>query len=129
MLIRPARFEELPYLQQRINESKHEKVQLKDTVLHVAEEDGKIIGILPARMWWQLEPMYIFPEVKNKTTRQRACYKLAKAVQLWIGDRSKNHSGVHSYWFVTKSHFFAKLAKKWGCHRIYKRTQMFGKDC
>jgi hypothetical protein len=129
LLIRPAKASELEYLQQRINESKHEKVQLKDTILHVAEVDGKIVGMCPARLWWQLEPMFIFPEVKNKSTRRRACFLLAKKTQEWIGDRARNHSGVYSYWFVTKSNFFARLAKQWGCFRIYKRTQMFGKDC
>jgi hypothetical protein len=73
--VRPARAEELPYLQQRLNETKHEKVMLSQTILHVVEQDGKVIGFLPARFFgWQLEPMVIFPEVKNKSARRRACY-------------------------------------------------------
>lgn len=127
--VRPARIDELPYLQARLNESPHEKVDLSRTILHVAEEDGKVIGLLPARLaWWQLEPMLIFPEVKNKTTRQRACFQLAQEVQGWIADRARNTSGIYSYWFVTKNHFFAKLARKWGCLRIYKRCQFYAKD-
>jgi N-acetylglutamate synthase-like GNAT family acetyltransferase len=128
--VRPARAEELPYLQQRLNETKHEKVMLSQTILHVVEQDGKVIGFLPARFFgWQLEPMVIFPEVRNKSTRRRACYLLAKATTDWIADRAKNKTGIYTYWFVTKNSFFAKLAKSWGCFRIYKRTQMFAKDC
>jgi hypothetical protein len=139
--IRQATKEELPYLQQRINESKEEKVRLyieveglngKEIVplvmIWVGVQDGKLVGQLPLRMIWQAEPLMIFPEVKNKSLKRRIALGLPRAMESFIGDRSVNKTGIYSYFFVTKGRLWAKLARAFGCLRIYKGCMTFGKD-
>lgn len=139
---RPATLEELPYLQQRINESHHEKVRLYAEVPQedgstkivplvmcwVSEENGKISGMLPLRLIWQAEPLFIFPEVKNTQTKRRIALGLPRIMEEWLGDRSKNQTGIYSYFFVTKTRLWAKLAAHFGALRIYKGCMTFGRD-
>jgi hypothetical protein len=138
---RPARIEELPYLQERLNESDNEKVQLyrvvtrdgKDfiepTVLcWVTEKDGKITAMLPVRQIWQAEPLYVFPEVSSKSERRRCAFLLPRAMEKWLGDRTLNKTGIYSYFFVTGSRAWTRLALAFGCLRIYKGCSILGKD-
>jgi hypothetical protein len=134
---RPATIDELPYLQQRINESGGEKIKLYEDVygeivpisqVWVAEKDGKIIGLINLRLIWQAEPCYIFPEVKDTNTRRRAAIGLPRAMEAWLGDRTKNKTGIYSYFFVTLSRAWARLAIHFGCSRIYSRHITLGKD-
>lgn len=134
---RQARIDELPYLQQRINELPGEKVKLYEefageiiplSMPWVTEEDGVIGGVINLRLIWQAEPCLIFPEVKNKSTRRRMAIGLARAMESWLGDRTKNKTGIYSYFFVTMSRAWARLAIHFGCSRIYARHITLGKD-
>lgn len=135
---RPATAEDLPFLQKKINDSDQEMVDLSRGIVHVAEEDGEIIGLLNARIaWWQLEPLYIWGG-KTTAARRRAAVGLFKAAESWIADRSKNKTGIYSFWFVTKAQEVAdwvseRITKRGqqprlGCMRIYQGCQIFGKD-
>lgn len=125
---RPARAEDLPFLQAKINESDQEKVNLSQAFVFVVEEDGEPIGLIAARLgWMQIEPAYIWGG-KTTSSKRRAMYQLYAAMKDWIADRSANRSGIHSFWFVTKSDAVAKWAEKMGCLEIYRGCRMFGKD-
>lgn len=125
---RPARLEELPFLQNKINESDQEKVILAQSFVFVVEEDGEVIGLIAARLaWMQIEPAFIWGG-KTKNSKRRAMYQLYFAIKDWIADRAKNKSGIHSFWFVTKSDVVAKWAEKVGCLEIYSGCKMFAKD-
>jgi hypothetical protein len=134
---RQARIDELPYLQQRINESDNEKVRLYAeleggivplSMVWVTEKDGKITGMINLRLMWQAEPLYVFPEVKDKNERRRIAIMLPRAMERWLGDRAQNKTGIYSYFFVTMSRAWAKLAIHFGCTRIYTRHITLGKD-
>ena len=138
---RPATLDELPYLQQRIDESQNEKVKLYVEVeegdkkkivplsmVWVTEKDGQITGMINLRMIWQAEPLYVFPEVKDKNERRRIAIQLPRAMEAWLKDRTKNKTGIYSYFFVTMSRTWAKLAIHFGCTRIYSRHITLGKD-
>ncbi len=125
---RPARADELPFLQGKINESDQEKVNLSQAFVFVVEEDGEVIGLIAARLaWMQLEPAYIWGG-KTKNAKRRAMFHLYTAIRDWIADRSKNQSGIHSFWFVTKSDAVAQWAEKMGCLQIYQGCKMYAKD-
>lgn len=125
---RPARIEELSFLQGKINESDQEKVNLYQAFVFVVEEDGEPIGLIAARLaWMQIEPAYIWGG-KTKNAKRRAMYQLYAAMKNWIADRCANKSGIHSFWFVTKSDAVAKWAEKMGCLEIYQGCRMFAKD-
>lgn len=141
---RPATKEELPYLQKRIDESHHEKVRLYIEVVQedgskkieplcmcwVSEEDGQIIGLLPLRLIWQAEPLFIFPEVdkRKKNTHRRVALGLPRIMEEWIADRVRNQTGIYSFFFVSKNRLWMKLAESFGCLRIYKGCATYGKD-
>jgi len=125
---RPATKEDLPFLQEKINESDQEKVNLSQAFVFVVEEDGEIIGLIAARLaWMQIEPAFIWGG-KTISAKRRAMFQLYAAIRDWIADRNANKSGIYSFWFVTKSDAVAKWAEKMGCLEIYEGCRLFGKD-
>jgi hypothetical protein len=126
--VRPARESELTYLENRMRELGHERVDLRRSMVWVSEDNGLITGMICQRLVWQMEPHIVFPEVTNKTTRRRSALLLAKAAESFIADRMRNTTGIFSYFFVTKSRTWAKLAEHFGCTRIYKRCMTLGRD-
>ena len=127
MLARPARAEEIPYLKEMLAKSEHEQVDLDLARVWVAEDEGKIVGLLAARMVWQIEPIYLFPEVTNKLSRSRAFYKMYRAFEAWLGDRSRNKTGIHWFFAVTYSPAVKAWAERIGYHRMYKGAATFVK--
>lgn len=125
---RAARESELPYLAERMRELGHERIDLKRSMVWVTENDDVLTGMICQRLVWQLEPHIVFPEVTNKTTRRRSALLLAKAAESFIADRVKNTTGIFSYFFVTKSRAWARLAEHFGCTRIYKHCMTLGRD-
>lgn len=125
---RPARADDLPFLQQKINDSDQEKVNLAQSVVFVVEEDGEPIGLIAARVGWlQIEPAFIWGG-KTKNAKRRAMFQLFQEMKSWIADRARNKSGIHSFWFVTKDDAVAKWAEKVGCLEIYQGCRTFGMD-
>lgn len=121
-VIRTARIDELEYLSSRIE---GEKVELSGNPVWVAEKDGKVIGFLACRLVWQVEPMLIFPEVKNKMTRRRATRELYRAASSWLGNRDLNGTGVHLALGVTRNFAVLKWAKAMGWLRTYRGASLF----
>lgn len=99
-------------------------IDLWATPCFVAEKDGKLVGMLPMRLWWQFEPLLIFPEVKNKATRGRACYGLYKAAENWISG-PLNGTGIYRAFAITRLLAVRSWARKMGWLHNYKRAPLF----
>ncbi|SRR6266851_7758372 len=121
-VIRTARVDELDYLSSRIE---GEKVELSGNPVWVAEKDGKIIGFIAARLVWQVEPMTVFPEIKNKMTRRRVTRELYWAASSWLGNRDLNGTGVHLALGVTRNIAVLQWAKAMGWFRTYRGAALF----
>lgn len=100
-------------------------IDLNATPCWVAEKDGYVIGLLAARLMWQVEPMYIFPEVKNTKTRARACYGLYKAAEAWISNRSLNQTGIYRAFAITRLFAVRGWARKMGWMHQYRRAPLW----
>lgn len=122
---REATEDEKPYLLQRLSETPHEQVSLEHC--WVAEQDGKVVGMLPIRLVWQAEPLIVFPEVKNGMTRRRAMLGLYIAMETWLADRSRNKSGVHWYFAIIRRRSVQPWAKRLGLWRIYQGAHHYVK--
>ena len=118
MEVRQARAEEIPFLKLKLAESGGEQIDLDRARIWVAVENGEIVGMLPARMVWQLEPMLVFS--KNKITNSRACYGLFAAAQAWLADRNLNRTGIYWFFCVTRSKAVKAWAGRVGLLRQYK---------
>lgn len=123
--VRHVVLEDIPWLTEKLKACDSEELELHRMPCWIAEEDGIPIGILGARMVWQLQPLLIFPEAKNKITRSRACYRLYEAAVAWLGNRELNGSGVHWFFAVTRSKGVKAWAKRLGWFRQYKGTAFF----
>lgn len=123
--VRQALAEEIPYLKERLAETEGEQIDLDIARIWVAVEDGKIIGMLSARMVFQLEPLLIFPEATNAHTRRRVGLGLYRAVESWIGSREKNRTGIHWFFAVTRSHAVKGWANRLGWFRQYQGAATF----
>jgi hypothetical protein len=123
MEIRQARAEELPMLQAKLAESEGEQIDLMTARVWVAVEGGEIVGMLPARMCWQLEPMLLWKG--NKITRSRAGVGMYRAAERWLGDRTENRTGIYWFFAVTRSKAVKAWASRLGWFRQYKGAWTF----
>jgi hypothetical protein len=121
--VRQALAEELPRLKDLMAASPGERIDLNKARVWVAIEDGEIIGVLPARMCWQLEPLLLFKG--NKITRSRAGLLLYRAAETWLGDRAQNRSGIHWFFAVTRSKAVKGWANRLGWFRQYRGAWTF----
>jgi hypothetical protein len=127
MEIRQARADELPYLQARLAETEHEEISLDLARVFVAVEGETILGVLPLRLIWQAEPLYVLPEVSNCMTRRRVTRSLLKGAEAWLADRSQNRTGIHWYFAIIRKRAAMLAAPKMGLWRIYKGAAHFVK--
>ena len=106
MIARLARTDELEYLESRLMESGFTFSDVRTTPSFVAEHDGQLVGLLVARLLtqpvsiWQGEPLLVFPEVTNYSTRRRAMYSLWQAFEHWLAS-DLNGSGYRRYIAIT----------------------------
>lgn len=130
--VRAATPEDLPYLQHRLAlKPRNEQVNLRQMIVFIAEYDGVIVGFTGARLMWQWEPMMLFDEFKRlapKAARRRATVMLAHQMESWIADRTKNHSGIHSYFCFIRDRMMQRMAVSFNMLRIYTGGKFFGKD-
>jgi hypothetical protein len=132
--VRPATTEDLHELQWHLHDQRNyfEQQDLRKAVVMVLEQDGIIVGFGAARIaWWQVEPILLTREFKkrgSKHAQRKGTYLLIRALDRWIGDRSKNLSGMHSYFCAIRGRTMRKLALSFGMWRIYPKCQFFGRD-
>lgn len=125
MEIRQARAEEIPYLKQRLAETEGEQVDLDAARVWVAVEGEKIQGLLSARLVWQVEPLLIFPEVRNTMTRRRAGLGMYRAFENWLADPTQNRTEIRWFFAVTRSKAVKQWAKRLGWLRQYAGAHTF----
>jgi hypothetical protein len=123
---RLATLKEIPELLQRIKDSGGVFVDLNRTPVWVAVDDGKIVGLLAAELVWQFEPLLMFPEIKNKAVRRRACYRLYRAAESWM--RNDNPTGIYKAFAVTRSVPVMGWAKTMGWLRQFRGAALFIKN-
>jgi hypothetical protein len=127
MEIRQALACEIPFLKEKLSESKGEQIDLDSARVWVAVEDGKIIGMLPLRLIWQAEPLLIFPEINERMTRRRAALMLYRESMKWLGNRSLNRSGIYWLFGITRSLAVMRWLEKLGWLRQYRGAATYVK--
>lgn len=133
IMVRPAKLEEVSWLQgnlaQRVNEG-YEQFDLRQAIVFVAEdtEDGLRAGMVCARLrtnpisaapMWMVEPLMLFRtfvRLSPAHSQRKATYLLAKAIEAYITDRSRNTTGVHTFFLhiETKNKAMHGLARHIG---------------
>ena len=128
---RPARVDEIEYLQARLAEDPtYEKVDLKTSIVFVDVYDGQLVGFGAARLIFQVEPLYLFPEFKKnapKFAQKRATYQLIKALDAWIFDPERNKSGIRQYFCFILDKTMQKLALAFNMLPAYTGGAFFGR--
>src|SRR5260370_6757137 len=125
-LLRTVHPDDISYLQHRMKELGSEFIDLSTTPAWFAtDHSGNILGVLAARLVWQLQPLLIFPEVENKMTRRRSAIGLYRAAEAWISNRLLNTTGIHWFFAVTRSEGVISWAKKLGWFQQYIGTTFF----
>ena len=114
--VRPARLVETAYLQGRLASAPIDQVDLKKSIVFVAEDDGFVVGFVAAHLTWRIEPLFLFPEFKNRAPRallRRATLLLGREIDRYILDKAWNRTRIHEYFaFVRKE--FSDLARHFG---------------
>ena len=130
--VRQATVDDLPHLLERLRDQADyfEQQDLRRCIIFVAEYDGKIVGFSAARLNWQIEPILLTPEFKKHAphfARQKATYLLIRELDRWIGDRTKNRSGIYYYFCHIRDRTMQKLALSFGMIRVYY-GKFYGRD-
>lgn len=101
---------------------------LRIAIVFVAEFEGQIAGMITGRMIWQLPTLLLEKEKLPRNSQRRATLMLVCAMDAFLGDRSKNLSGIYSYFCVIKGGMMKYLADRFGLFRLYRGFATFGKD-
>ena len=122
---RPALPEDFAELTRRMEESGGEVIDLWTTPCWVAERDGRFVGLMAIRLMWQFEPLLIFPEVRCRATRRRACFQLYKAAEAWVRTPALNGTGIRRAFAITRMFKVRGWAKTMGWLHQYKRAPLW----
>jgi hypothetical protein len=132
VIIRPATAADIPYLEQRLKEQSYfEQVDVRKMVVFIAECGGEIVGFTAARMMWQIEPVMLLPEFIKRAphfARQKATLGLIRSIEGWLGDRTRNTTGIYSYFCSIKGRIMRQLAESYGMFRVYQGCGFYGRD-
>lgn len=131
--VRPAKTEDLPELQRLLQEqlNRYEQQDISKTIAMVVEYHGRIVGFTAARLTWQVEPLLLADDFAKHAplfARRKATYLLIREIDAWIGDRSRNSTGLHSYFCSIPGRTMRKLALAFGMLPVYQRSKFFGRD-
>lgn len=127
--VRPARFEEIPMLQEMLKRQPYFEYQdLTKAIVFVSEYEGEVVGMITGRVIWQLPTLLLEKEKLPRHSQRRATLMLIRAMDAWLADRSKNLSGIYSYFCVIKGSTMKHLANAFGMLRLYKGFATYGKD-
>jgi hypothetical protein len=127
VIVRDAQFNEIPFLQAKLARKEkegYEQFPLSTAIVLVAEDgDGLRAGMVCLRIrqspvnlapMWQVEPLILFSEFIRTSplhSQRKATYLLARAAESYIADRSRNTTGVHSF-------FVHVMKKNKAMHRL-----------
>lgn len=144
MNVREAKIEELSFLQGKLAQRAkdgYEQFPLRQAIVLVAEDfDGLRAGIVCLRLrtspisaapMWLVEPLLLFPEFVRTSplhSQRKATYLLAKAAEAYIADRSRNTTGVHSFFvhIETKNKPMHRLARHIGWMPV--KSKLYAKE-
>lgn len=132
--MRPARPEDLPTLQRELADQApfYEPQDLRQSITHVIEYDGEIVGFGAGRLQWQYEPLLLTRKFKKHSphfAQARGTFLLIKAFDDWLHDPTRNLTGITRYFCVIVTKRMQQLALSFGMFRWYARrnTKFFGK--
>lgn len=127
--VRTARVEEIPILQEMLARQPYFEYQdLTQAIVHVAEYEGKITGMITGRIVWQVPTLLLEKDKLPRHAQRRATLLLIRSMDAWLADRSLNRSGIYTYFCVIKGSTMKHLANAFGMLRLYKGFATYGKD-
>jgi len=125
MEIRPAVLADLPELTKWLITSPGEEYDLSQAIVFIAEEGGKTMGFLAARMVWQIEPLLVRQDIQT-IKASRAALLLYRAFEGWLKG-PQNTTGVRWFFAVTRSEAVKGWARRLGWLRIYRDAATYVK--
>jgi hypothetical protein len=120
--IRRARSDELRFLQTKTEQQLpdgFEPVDLRKSVVFVADDDGVIAGLAAAGLTWHVEPLILFPEFARyapQAMQRRAVYGLGRAITEHIADYGGE---IRRYFAHVDDPKFRTLAQRFGLRPAY----------
>lgn len=130
--VRPARVGEIPQLREFLREQADyfEQNDISQSIVFLAEYDNEIVGFCAARLQWQIEPLLLtrkFQQHGPNFAKAKATYLMIREMDRWLGDRTKNQTGIFYYFCHIRDKTMQKLAVSFGMTRVYF-GKFFGKE-
>jgi hypothetical protein len=126
LVIRKADSLDIPFLQIEQAKTNWEQVDLKKSLVWVAEYDEKAFAFLALRLVWQFEPLMIFrKEGIPEHIQKKGCLLLYRAAAKFLFDPTQNTTGIYWAFLHTEYQRVEKWMKKLNWHRCYAKGKMF----
>ena len=132
VIVRPARLEEIPQLQDMLLEQSDsfEQQDIGKTICYVAECDGKVVGMAAGRLVWQIEPVLLdrnFKQTAPLHAQRKGTLLLIRAIDAYIADRTRNKTGIYGYFCSIQGKVMQQLAVHFGMWPAYENSKFFGR--
>lgn len=126
LVIRRADTLDLPFLQIEQQKTNWEQVDLKKSLVWVAEWEEQVFAFIALRLVWQFEPLMVFRrEGIPKHIQKKGCTLLYRAATKFLYDPMQNTTGIHWAFLHTNFTHVEKWMKKLNWHRCYAKGKMF----
>ena len=107
-----------------------EQQDLLKTICYVLEFRGQLAGFASGRLVWQVEPVLLdqqFKATASKHSQRKGTLLLIRAIDAYIADRTRNKTGIYSYFCSIQDAVMQKLALAFGMWPAYERSKFFGR--
>jgi hypothetical protein len=127
--VRRADSLDIPFLQAELAKAKKwEQVDLKRSLVWIAEYEGTPFMFLALRIVWQIEPILKF-RTKGipKAAQKRGMYLLYRETEKFLSDPEQNKTGIYWTFMHTTFKKVATWAERMGWLRCYKGGRLYAK--
>jgi hypothetical protein len=125
--------EDLKYIREKLrqdNDPPNDLEHLERRIMFVIKHGGIVSGCIAARLVWQIEPLYITPELKRDAgpvTVRRAVFKLCRKMMEWLGG-PENKTGITWTFCYTQNKNLQGYVQEYGFLPCYSKGKFFVRD-
>jgi hypothetical protein len=122
--VRKADTFDIPILQQELAKTDWEQVDLKRSLVWIAEYNEVPFAFIALRLVWQIEPMFVFKRDGIPShALKKGVYMMYREAEKFLSDREQNTTGIHWSFMHTLKESVGHWARKMGWVPVYRQAK------